>query len=307
MTADLNVITPGIPAMDGCPVLTRIKAFICQEGVNVTLEQTFRDRTGNPVDLFTPAEVSESGSIDFSDSDNDDSLNTQVILRIAEFSGFNQGPQNIKVSEGSVIDATNGVVRAPIPSSIYGQSGIYRLSWALVREGDIVLINDGLLSVERSLFGFNTPGYTHTDGPPTINELRMSIVDSSPVENQYLLDDLEFSDEQLTIALTKPLADFNDMPPRIRLRFDSRNFPWKQEWLSAASGYLYQMAAAHYRRNKANLQGGGQLVGDKDKEREYLAAYQMHKQQWDEFRQLKKLQISMHECAGSYGSDYGSV
>ena len=72
MTADLNVITPGIPAMDGCPVLTRIKAFICQEGVNVTLEQTFRDRTGNPVDLFTPAEVSESGSIDFSDSDNDD-------------------------------------------------------------------------------------------------------------------------------------------------------------------------------------------------------------------------------------------
>jgi hypothetical protein len=301
---DLDVIQPGIPLKDGCRVLTRIKAFIASEGVASTLEYTFRDRSGNPVDLTSTAQVSESGSIDFSESAEDSDT---VLLRILEFTGINSSQASVKCVEGKIVDAVRGVVRATLPRNVYGQSGIYRLSWGFVRDGQVVFTNDGLLSVERTLFGFATNGRPNTPGPPTINELRMQIVDSSPAENQYLLDALEFDDDQIVMALTKPLQDFDEMNPHVGVRFDSRNFPWKSAWLDAAAGYLYQFAAAHYRRNKANLQGGGQVAGDKDKEMEYLRISKLHLDEWKEFRQLKKLAISMHECAGSFGSDYSRI
>ena len=303
--ADLNVIHPGISERDGCPVLTRIQAFIASEGAQATLEYIFRDRQGNPIDLSSPAQVSEGGLVEVSEPS---SLGSDtVLLRIAEFTGINNGGCRIHRVEGEIIRPSDGVVRASLPKIVYSQSGIYRLSWGFMRDNEIVLVNEGLLSVERTLFGFDTPGNQNTEGPPTINELRMNIVDSSPAENQYLLDALEFDDEQILLALTKPLQDFNDMPPRISLRFDSRNFPWKSAWLDAAVGYLYQFAAAHYRRNKANLQGGGQVAADKDKEREYLQASQMHLKEWQEFRQLKKLEISMHEACGSSLSTYSNM
>ncbi len=41
----------GIPNVDGCEVLTRLKAFVVDQGVSTTLEHVFRDSNGNPVNL----------------------------------------------------------------------------------------------------------------------------------------------------------------------------------------------------------------------------------------------------------------
>jgi hypothetical protein len=297
---EIGIIRPGIDERDNCPVLTRIKAFIAYEGQTCILEYQFRDRIGNPIDLTSAVAISESGSEAISEFANSSDA---ALLRFSEFTAVGR-PIVIATVIAEIVDARAGIVRAQVPKTIYGQSGIYRLSWAFIRDNDIVLINEGLLSMERSLFGFDTNFHSHTDGPPTINELRMQIMDSSPAENQYLLDDLEFNDDQIVLALTKPIQQFNEMPPPSR-RYDTRNFPWKSAWLDAAVGFLFQFAAAHYRRNALNVQGGGQAVDDKAKEREYLAASQTLLAQWDAFRQLKKLQESMLASVSSFGSPYG--
>ena len=47
----LNLVTAGIPEIDGCKIFSRAKIFVVSQGVQASLEHTFRNRRGDPVDL----------------------------------------------------------------------------------------------------------------------------------------------------------------------------------------------------------------------------------------------------------------
>lgn len=295
---DVSVIRPGIPNRDGCPVLTRIKAFIVAENTRPTLEFTFRSRaTGNPIDFSPVTAESDSASTSADDEDT-------VVLRVREVTGQGDGDASqVWEIAGSVYDATTGIVRAPLPDQAADHAGIYTLSWSFIRNGVNLIIEQGLVSVEPNLFGDRL---ILGEGPLTIGQIRMSIMDSSVAENPLLLD-MEFGDDQILQALVWPIEFFNAQPPRLRRRWNTRNFPWKFMWLDGVLAQLHLYAAAHYRRNVLIVSGGGEQSTDKAKEREYLAAAQSYDEKWRMQVTVKKMELNAYDCVGSISSAYGSM
>lgn len=297
----LDVIRAGIHDMDDCPVLRRIKAFIVDQGLRAVLEHTVRDRQGRPVDLSAYLEI----SADVPGSESSQSLgiaNGSATLRVKDILGAGSNTARNPVWEVAVTgyDPLAGIVRsAKLPASLVERSGIYQLSWAIKdSNGEVILINDGLLSIERSLYPSSNTVLQKDLGPPTVNEIRMAIMDSDPTENQYLLDNLEFGDEQIVQAIVAPVEFWNEVPPPIR-KFTTRDFPFRWHWKQGIAARLHIVAAAHYRRNF--LQGH---ADDKGKEREYLNYGQ---NLWGEYTQWvhnKKVEINLKGFRGEVWSAY---
>lgn len=299
----MQVVTAGIPEKDDCPILTRLQAYVADQGVCATLEHVFRDRAGNPVDLsdYFPG-GSESGSASASAADQG-----AVELRAKEWlgTGWDDCRNPVWSVEGQAHDPAAGVVRAGLPASLVARPGIYELSWG-VRDaaGGLVLVNQGILSVEKSLFG-GAHDFRNAQGPPTLREMRMWMMDSSASENT-LLDDVEFSDDQILLALTAPVRQWNESPPPIKT-FTTRDFPFRGAWATGTLARLHEMAAAHYRRNYLRTEGGGVRVEDKAKEREYLAEAERLRQRYESWLINKKVSINMKLFSGYSESVYASL
>lgn len=316
--SELEVITAGIPAKDNCPVLTRIKAFLVQEGTAPYLEYVFRSRDGRPLDLRGAADPvpgpslsSDTSGASTSSTASQSSTSSQaapaedaVLVRIREAIGIGaDDSQRIWRVAGIITDAANGVVRAKLGASLCGQSGLYQMDWAFVRNSDVVLINNTLLSIEPTLFGAGNNLRPHTLGCPTIQEIRMQMVDSAPAENS-LLDDVEFGDDQILQAIVKPVQYFNQQPPPLGYFYNTTNFPWKQAWIDATIGYLMGFAAATYRRNRLGGSAAGINIDDMNKENEYLREAERRGREWKDFVLQKKVELNMQQGAGGIGSPY---
>jgi len=300
----LDVIEPGIPVKDGCPVLRRIKAFVSNEGVHATLRYTFRHRqTGLPIDFTTafvtavsePAGVT-SESLEPVDADT-------VLVKFREFTGSSTAADECVTAEGKVVDPENGIVDCKIPVKVFSQSGIYTVGWGYVHDGQLKVTQNSMLSIERSLFGFDDASRYRTEGPPTLGEIRMAMMDDGLANS--LLGDVEFDDEQILLALVKPIQYFNETNPPLSQRWDTRNFPWKAHWVDAIKGYLLEIAAMNYRRERLQVTGGGKTLDDKNKEREYLGEAKQLIAEWKDFVLRKKVELNMAACVGSFGSTYG--
>ena len=208
----MEIITAGIPEKDSCPVLTRIKAFIVDQGVLCALEHTVRDRRGKVVDLskYFASNVSESSS------SSEAGETGTVELRVKDWLGTGWSDERNPVWQiiGEPADPEKGTIRATLEDSLVAKPGIYELSWGIRNAaGSLVMTNQGILSVEKTLFG-SLQDIKTNDGPPTINEIRMWMMDSAASENS-LLDDVEFGDEQIMLALTAPIRQWNETPPPI--------------------------------------------------------------------------------------------
>jgi hypothetical protein len=297
------IIRAGISRMDDCPILTRINAFIVSQGVTATLEHVFRDQRGRVVDLSRYLSLAISESI--SSSTTIEQFGS-VVLNVKEWIAHGLNPKLNPFWEitGQSYDPEKGLIRAELPTTLVEHPGIYELGWGIKDQvGRLVLVNQSMLSVERSLFAANRVTRDNNLGPVTINEIRLSIMDSSPSENT-LLDDLEFSDVQIGQAITEPIRIWNEMLPDLKREFTTRDFPWRSAWLSAIAGKLHLMAANHYRRNLLKGSAGGIQSADKDKEREYMAEGQRLMQEYKDWAANKKVAINMRQFVGYCPSAY---
>jgi hypothetical protein len=202
-------------------------------------------------------------------------------------------------------DPVNGVLQAVLPANLVENSGLYRISWGVFSSKDKLLgVDDSFVLVERSLFPSDTQTLFADFGPPTIKEIRQQIMDSSASEN-ILLDDVEFSDDQILHAMTKPVEDWNLMSPPISSAYHTtRSFPYREPWLRAIAGHLHVMSANHYRRNRLAHQAGGVAIDDKNKEREYMAEGQRLLQEYAVWCQTKKIEINTKLIYGIQESSY---
>lgn len=299
-----TIITAGIPELDDCKIATRSKAFIVPQGMTATLEHTFRDRKGNPMDLSSifPEIVVVTSSASASSS-----ATGYGKLRVKEAiaSGYSDNTNPNWEIDITSPDPANGVLQAVLPSSLVEYSGLYRISWGIFSSANKLLgVDDSFILVERSLFPASNDTLRNDLGPPTIREIRQQIMDSSASEN-ILLDDVEFSDDQILHAMTKPISDWNLTPPPIvSAQFTTRDFPYREPWLRAIGGHLHIMAGNHYRRNRLPHQAGGMEIDDKNKEREYMAEGQRLLQEYAVWLQNKKIEINTKLIYGVQESSY---
>lgn len=299
MSDDLSgVVRAGVPTVDDCPVLTRMRAFIVDQGVESTLEHVILNRAGNPVNL-TPL----FGGADSSISDSEQT--GKIVLRVKEALGRGANPSRNPIWEvdGVCYEPQTGTVRADIDDKIVAKAGVYQLSWGVQNlAGKYVLVNNSILSVERSLFA-DIEELEKDHGPLTIQALRVYLRDSHPNENMRL-DNVEFGDEEILNAILRPVEYYNEQPPPIG-KFTTRDFPSRYEWSQATISVLYEMAANWYRRNKQMIQAGGMADDDLNRDQAYDAKAA---KLWESFKDWvirDKVMRNARLVAGSIGSVYG--
>jgi hypothetical protein len=135
-------------------------------------------------------------------------------------------------------------------------------------------------------------------GPPTIAEVRLSLRDSGPAESM-LLNNLAFSDEEIAMAIARPVQLWNETPPNLRkYRYTTTTFPFRYHWLEAIAGTLFLLAAEYNRRNNLTYSAANVSVNDLDKEPQYEAAGQRRLQMFREFVRAKKSELNLNQLYG---------
>lgn len=134
------------------------------------------------------------------------------------------------------------------------------------------------------------------DTPITDYEIRVVLRDNCPEDN-ILLDDYEYSPEEIRTAMNITMDYWNDQPPNLGF-MDYDRFPYRSKLLLGVTAHLLGMAAHRYRRNSLAINAGGTSVNDQDKAREYDAASQ---RLWAEFTQWVRMKKRELNCNRGWG------
>lgn len=111
-------------------------------------------------------------------------------------------------------------------------------------------------------------------------DVRIWLRDNDPAAN-LLLDDFEFSPEEIRTAMTLTVDAWNDQPPYIAA-YDYDKFPWRSKLLQGTAANLLFMAAHRFRRNALQYSAGGLSIQDQEKYREYDQAGEAL---WEQYRE----------------------
>ena len=131
-------------------------------------------------------------------------------------------------------------------------------------------------------------------GPLQVWELRMAIRDTCP-DNNFLLDSVEFSTEEIMWAIRRPIEYWNEaLPPLDPISIDY--FPYRYNWLDAAVGELLLMAAVWMRRNDLDYSAAGLQIMDTKKWPDYQKLGMEKKTAWQEFTKQKKMSINASQA-----------
>jgi hypothetical protein len=140
---------------------------------------------------------------------------------------------------------------------------------------------------------------TTQTGPISTGEVRLALLDvgtstgGAPFNN--LLDDVEFSDNEISYAIGRVVDMWNETPPVLGA-YTTSNFPYRYWWTVGICALLLRMGAARYRRNRLQYSAGGVTVDDQSKDKEYEAAAQSYMQEFKEWMLKEKVRINMANC-----------
>lgn len=337
------VFRPTITELYDRPVPPKKRTLSVPAGSTPTFETIFTDRNGDPVDLtpYASAPYTIASAVREQLSPSRDALFDVMAIQSPATDGKVRGILSPKttavpgiyileivitddtnrpraVSSGEVVTASGalsstvwrittqpltGPVRNydyPLTSTpIVAVGTVLTAGQQLVREVVVVLSCTHYLFVEPGLHGV---GGERT-GPPSLAEVRLHLRDYP--ENNMLLDEYEFDESEIALAIVRPIEYFNERPPPLSQRYSTTDFPYRYYWLEGICWQLFLSAANWYRRNRMPYQAGGLAVDDTNKEKEYLQAAQIYGQSYQDWVKLEKVRINMEAGFGCFGSDYG--
>lgn len=245
---------PVITQLYGTPIRQRMPAVEVPAGVRTDLALTFLDAQRHPVQL--------PGDPQF----------LEVCFREAV---LRDRPRKAPPETIEICDCETGRFRVQVPSKIVDHAGIYLVEFGLRDEDqNLRQVDSCYLSVTNTAWQADQGRM----GPPTQSEVRMSLRDSDPVENE-LLGACDFDLAEHCLAGIQTVRFWNDQPPMLQGHvYDSRTFPFWNIWLLGIQYYLFQYAEEHYRRNQLTYSAGGVGVDDKNRLQPYMVAVQNRKQ-----------------------------
>lgn len=124
-------------------------------------------------------------------------------------------------------------------------------------------------------------------------DVRIWLRDNDPEAN-LLLDDFEFTPEEIRTAMTTTVDHWNDIPPYIR-NYDYDKFPFRSMLLRGTAANLLFMAAHRFRRNSLQYQGGGMSVDDQNKYQQYDMAGERLWQEYANWCSMNKRSINAEQ------------
>lgn len=204
----------------------------------------------------------------------------------------------------TILDGAVGSVNLTITGDDLIYAGIWWAAYIIYDKDDTPLHEIPVwLYVEK---GINHKIARNT--PLSIAEVRLFLMDRCPEDN-FLLDDVEFSDTEYMAAIRWPVDKWNETPPDVA-RYTQTTCPWRYHWMIGAASMLLNMAARSYARNSLNYQAGGLSVSDKTKDQQYRELAKDLQAEFISWMEAKKVEINQELCFGGvvswefYGSNY---
>lgn len=271
--------------VDKIPIEVKPRVYDLRVGQDASLDFLFVDDDGNPHDL--------DGS-----TENPINVGYKAFIREAVTGGRPMECQ------ATITNADEGKVSIHVTPEHTKFPGIYN--------GEVICYPlDNTHAILKSCpfylyitFGLNS---ANACSLMPLSEIRLMLRDSSLEEN-LLIDGLNFTDEEILLATKLTIQKFNDIPPRENFPiFNSSNFPFKSILLEGIIGQLFFMIAEYHRKNNLQYSAGGVSLNDKNKEPNYLQSGQMH---WQEFLQLakaEKVKMNMDLNWGTIASPYAYI
>jgi hypothetical protein len=183
----------------------------------------------------------------------------------------------------SVSSVDKGLVDVFIPANIMGQPGLHLAGIQVYNlEGKLITQNPRYLEI--------TPSTISVNRPITIAEVRFALRDYPEANN--LLNDVEFSDNEIAYCITRPVDRWNSMLPDVG-RYDVHTFPWHDMHVNATIAELLKIAGYHYMRNQLPYSSGGLSVDDKNKGPAYMQMAQQELAKFEQFCMERKLEANI--------------
>ena len=111
--------------------------------------------------------------------------------------------------------------------------------------------------------------------------VRLFLRDNTADDN-YLLDDVEFTEDEIDAAMEACVDEWNETTPDIGV-YTYENFPYRHYWLVGTKGHLFSIAAANYARNNLTYSAGGITIDDKNKMKQYQAMADRYTNEWKQW------------------------
>jgi hypothetical protein len=193
---------------------------------------------------------------------------------------------NILTELCGIIDADKGIVEYSLSPDDLPGPGVYLAAYNITNA-------EGLLLHQVPRYLQVTPNLTQglsSQRPLSIGEIRLALRDYPDANT--LLDEVEFSDEEIIWALTRPVDIWNSTPPDLGTH-GYNSFPYRAPHLDGAIGELLSVAAHHYMRNELPYQSAGLSVNDKAKAGNYLQLSETLKAKFVNFVERKKYELNI--------------
>jgi len=132
----------------------------------------------------------------------------------------------------------------------------------------------------------------------TIAEIRLAIRDRCREDN-FLLDNIEFSNTEIAWAIRRPIEYWNEIPPPLSPRYTPSTFPYRYHWVGAVIGELLQIASHNYERNRLQYAAANLSIDDKDKSSYYIQSSARYLAEYKQWVLQTKKSINMNLAFGS--------
>ena len=209
-----------------------------------------------------------------------------------------QSPTNalVIVCDIDPTDGAKGKITCDLPGKGMERPGLFPAQLGVYDADDNILFS-------QSHWLMVNPGLDYrSNGPITIPEVRLMLRDSCPEQN-FLIDDFEFTDDQIVACIRLPVDEFNEKY-QPKTNFGASNFPYRFHWLRGATGYLMEIASKGYARNHLDYSAGGVNVQDKNKFGVYAAMSKDLLAEWRQFIKERKVEMNIEGGFGNMGSGY---
>jgi hypothetical protein len=126
-------------------------------------------------------------------------------------------------------------------------------------------------------------------------DIRIWLRDNDPEAN-LLIEDYEFTPEEMRTAKTLTVDKWNDTPPFMNgFIYDVNTFPFRSAFIMGAAANLLYIAAHRYRRNSLRYQVPGGAVADQEKDKDYDGAADRLSKQYTDWVNRTKRAINMEQ------------
>lgn len=197
-------------------------------------------------------------------------------------------------STGTLEELNTALISFTIPPAIRTYAGVYLASVG-------VFYADNLAFVRRLwLYNEPSPWASNASCIPPIDEVRLWLRDSSPVENE-LLNYYQFGTEEIAQAVVDTIKLYNNTPPPVDFR-TTQNFLHEPILRNGVQYFLFEIFLEWLRKNKLAYTAGGVNIDDMSvKIQDYMVASQQRYQDLRLMIQRKKAQYNLYHGFGKLG------